>query len=135
MKLFFALSLLLLSAPSFATSTIRNIVSCELANPIMDAALQVKVYEYTGPGTIGRAPDFSATVQRFGFGRGGQITTFDNLRQQLPRAVGGRTAYVGTNFDLALCTDCAPINGEVRADIVYEINNQRFVEELACDLQ
>jgi hypothetical protein len=123
------------ASSAFATSTIRTVVSCELAKPIMDASLSVKINEYTGPGTIGRAPDYSATVQRFGWGRGGPIQSFYGLIQHRPTGVGGSTSYTGADFSLILYTDAAPLpGGKIRGEATYESNGQRFVEELACNL-
>ena len=135
-KLFIALMIISSSTSAFATSSIQTEARCTLAQAKMDLGILVEINSYTGPGTIGKSPIFSAEVSKFMLGHK-TVTEFTKLRKITPKAgvMGGSVSYTGQDFNLELLTDSAPqTDGKVRAELTYEINGARNVEQMNCDL-
>ena len=130
-KLLIALMVIGSSTSAFAKGVIQTEVRCNLLQAKMDLGITLEVSHYTDSPTI-----FSAEVSQFSLGRN-TVTAFSQLHKITPKAgaMGGSVSYKGQDFDLELLTDSAPAaDGKIRAELTYEINGVRNVEQMSCDL-
>jgi hypothetical protein len=127
------LALVLTAAQSaFANSTLHTLVTCKDQLAASDYGVEVSVQQYSGPTGLGQ---ITADVSEETFAGPRQFGSFVVTKKAVPpKMLGAPLTYVGKDFELTLCTDCAPQPQGITGHLTAEANGRKIVEALYCKL-